>query len=208
MSLDEIRVEYHPQSGRAAETFSFEDYGTRDSFADLPRASDPDPEPWKPFRTELDFEIAEFTLECRMNEFQRKSFLAILNKCANTPKEFTLANTKEIDHIWEYAQETKAKGASPLFQLVQLIWNLFTFLQFEKRKISVDYKGDKLSFDVLVRPLWEWCLDLLTDSDIVSKFHWDAERHYKYDGSRFERFFDEPWTADAWWEFQVRVIIF
>ena len=37
----------------------------------------------------------------------------------------TLTNTKEINHIWEYAQEMKAKGASPLFQLVQLIWNLF-----------------------------------------------------------------------------------
>jgi hypothetical protein len=70
--------EYHPQSGRAAETFPFEDYGTRDSFADLPQASDPDLEPWKPFHTELDFEIAKFTLECRMNECQQKSFLAIL----------------------------------------------------------------------------------------------------------------------------------
>ena len=40
---------------------------------------------------------------------------------------------------------------------------------------------------------------------LINKFHWDAEKLYKYDTSedKFEHFIDEPWTADSWWEFQV-----
>jgi hypothetical protein len=41
------------------------------------------------------------------------------------------------------------------------------------------------------------------DPITVHQFHWDAEQHFKYNGDEFERFIDEPWTADAWWELQV-----
>lgn len=57
------------------------------------------------------------------------------------------------------------------------------------------------------RPLWDWCTELLMDPNIVPQFHWDAEKHFKYNGVTFERFIDEPWTADAWWELQVRVTV-
>jgi len=40
----------------------------------------------------------------------------------------------------------------------------------------------------------------------MKSFKWDAEHHFKFDAdkSKWERFIDEPWTADAWWEAQVR----
>lgn len=53
------------------------------------------------------------------------------------------------------------------------------------------------------RPIDQWCLELLDNLPIISQFHWDAERHYKYNGMRWVRFIDEPWTADEWWEVQV-----
>jgi hypothetical protein len=53
------------------------------------------------------------------------------------------------------------------------------------------------------RPIDQWCLELLDNALTVSQFHWDAERHYKYDGVRWVHFIDEPWTADEWWEVQV-----
>jgi hypothetical protein len=53
------------------------------------------------------------------------------------------------------------------------------------------------------RPIDEWCLELLDNPSIISQIHWDAERHYKYNGVRWVRFIDEPWTADEWWEVQV-----
>jgi len=62
-----------------------------------------------------------------------------------------------------------------------------------------------LEFDVHYRPLWDWCKELLLDTLTVSQFEWDAQRLYKYSDAKksFVRFYDEPWTADAWWEYQV-----
>ena len=76
-------------------------------------------------------------------------------------------------------------------------------LQFKKTTISVPYKGDDISHDVWTYSLFEWTRELLADPGLISQFHWHAEHHYKYDGSKFERFIDEPWTADAWWRIQV-----
>ena len=45
------------------------------------------------------------------------------------------------------------------------------------------------------------------DLNIVCQFHWDAEKHFIYHSDEFERFIDEPWTADAWWELQVWVAV-
>ena len=60
-----------------------------------------------------------------------------------------------------------------------------------------------VDFDMYARPLWDWCTELLMDPSIVHQFHWNAEKHFKYNGDKFERFVDEPWTADSWWELQV-----
>lgn len=69
--------------------------------------------------------------------------------------------------------------------------------------MSVNYKNDDVPFDMYARPIDQWCLELLDNLPIISQFHWDAERHYKYNGMRWVRFIDEPWTADEWWEVQV-----
>jgi hypothetical protein len=46
-------------------------------------------------------------------------------------------------------------------------------------------------------------MDLLQDPLLAPHFVWDAQRLYKHDGTHFERFIHEPWTADRWWEVQV-----
>ncbi|EDQ98680.1 uncharacterized protein LACBIDRAFT_335746 [Laccaria bicolor S238N-H82] len=54
--LDDIKVEYHPQSGKPTHVYHFEDYTTSsEGTANMPV----DPEPWRPFRSRLDFEIAQ-----------------------------------------------------------------------------------------------------------------------------------------------------
>jgi len=74
-----------------------------------------------------------------------------------------------------------------------------------KLPITVDYDGDLFPFDVYSRPLWDWCKELLMDRSIVSQFEWNAQRLWKYHGvnQKFVRFYDEPWTADDWWTYQV-----
>ncbi|KAJ7746208.1 hypothetical protein B0H14DRAFT_2637012 [Mycena olivaceomarginata] len=55
-------------------------------------------------------------------------------------------------------------------------------------------------FEMYVRPLWNWTLDLLQDPQLADFFVWDAERAYIFDGNEYIRFFTEPWTAEAMWE--------
>ena len=59
------------------------------------------------------------------------------------------------------------------------------------------------NFKVFFRPLWDWALDLLRDEFLAPHFVWDAEWLFKYDGSKFVRFIDEPWTADEFWDVHV-----
>jgi hypothetical protein len=54
----------------------------------------------------------------------------------------------------------------------------------------------------------DWCIDLLTKHQLAHKMHWDAERNYKFNDKRFERFYDEPWTGEAWWDKQVDTFIY
>ncbi|KAF8427202.1 hypothetical protein L210DRAFT_3614939 [Boletus edulis BED1] len=75
----------------------------------------------------------------------------------------------------------------------------------QENTISVPYKQETLEFEVYTRPLWEWALDLLEDPLLAPHFVWDAQRLYKHDGTRFERFIHEPWTADRWWDIQVSI---
>ena len=53
------------------------------------------------------------------------------------------------------------------------------------------------------RPLFEWSLGLLKDPMLASKFVWHAQRLFKYNGESWERFVDEPNTADGWWKAEV-----
>lgn len=97
--LDDIKVEYHPRSGRPSQFFHFGDYTT-----DLPEMSIPvDPEPWKPFRSRLDFELAELILDTHMNKAQTDTLISLIHHCVSEPDSFTLKNESDLARIWENA---------------------------------------------------------------------------------------------------------
>lgn len=77
--------------------------------------------------------------------------------------------------------------------------------KFEKKTISETYKEDSHEFDVWVRPIWTWIEDMLQNPDLIQHFVWDACRLSKFDeqSNSWVRFYDEPWTADRFWEVQV-----
>ncbi|KAF8136183.1 hypothetical protein EV363DRAFT_1395325 [Boletus edulis] len=98
---------------------------------------------------------------------------------------FTLRSHNDVTKAWSHV----ASRLTPL----------------QENTISVPYKQETLEFEVYTRPLWEWALDLLEDPLLAPHFVWDAQRLYKHDGTRFERFIHEPWTADRWWDIQVSI---
>lgn len=63
-----------------------------------------------------------------------------------------------------------------------------------------------MTYSVPHRPLWEWVIDLVQDPQLATLFHWDAERVYWWNGQSSTCIFNEPWTADAFWNVQVRAL--
>lgn len=79
-------------------------------------------------------------------------------------------------------------------------------IQLQQHTISVPYKKDNFKYEVYTRPLGEWALDLLADLLLTPHFMWNAQCLYKHDGTRFECFIHEPWTANHWWDIQVSIV--
>jgi hypothetical protein len=105
----DIRVKYHPCSGRGLETFRFEE------FTWAPPASVPpeDPEPWTPFKTRADFEFAAFAQDVGISKAQIDSLIALFNRCIESGKDsFTLSSYDNMSKTLKVASEQLAKVCS------------------------------------------------------------------------------------------------
>lgn len=49
----------------------------------------------------------------------------------------------------------------------------------------------------------DWVMEILHDKELRGELRFDAQRLYRHNGTEFERFINEPWTANLWWEIQV-----
>jgi len=95
-------VEYHPHSQIPSTVHAFADFSRRRPTEDLvPRNATP----WEPFRTRLDFEIAEIALAAAMPKDLTNRFLDVIRRAASAKEDFTLQNHDEIRSLWEMASE-------------------------------------------------------------------------------------------------------
>ncbi|THH17156.1 hypothetical protein EUX98_g9183 [Antrodiella citrinella] len=176
--LDDIRTEYHPGSGIPTKTQRFEAFRR----SEQQRNTSLDGQPWLPFRTQANFEFAEIALDGALNRSQINALVKLFHRCINGQDKFTLNSYDDLRDTWHHAS------------------NLLT--PFHKEPVVAEYKGEPRTFDMHFRPLWDWALDLLRDPLLAPHFVWDACRLSKFNGDIFERFYDEPWTADNWWKAQ------
>ncbi|KAG1857471.1 hypothetical protein F4604DRAFT_1589912 [Suillus subluteus] len=180
--LDDIKVDYHPNSQIPSTIHHFADFSrTRPTEASVPRNH----APWEPFRTRLDFEVAEIALEAALTAEQTNRLLSLVHRSARRDETFTLRNHDEVRELWSTASQR--------------------FTPFQVDIVSVPYQNKVHEFDMHYRPLWDWALDMLRDRRLAPHFVFDAQRLYKFNGTRFVRFIDEPWTADAFWDAQSRL---
>ncbi|KAJ7195421.1 hypothetical protein C8J57DRAFT_1646956 [Mycena rebaudengoi] len=140
--------------------------------------------PWIPFRTRLDFEVSEFAQQVMLNQKQTNTFISLIRRCAANIEGFTLSNHADMNEQWD---ATSKKCTA-----------------FEKFEVGVPYQDTTVDFEMYARPLWNWTLDLLQDPRLAPFFVWDAEEAYKYNGTKFVRFYTEPWTAAASGSFNPR----
>ncbi|KAJ7088189.1 hypothetical protein C8R44DRAFT_836122 [Mycena epipterygia] len=175
----EIKREFHPHSKLPTKLQSLTDY-MASNMAERPVPTDP--EPWRPFRSQLDFEVAEFCTDNMLNRESSETLISLIRRCTSNPDDFTLINQHELDELWELASHKCTA--------------------FEPGVITIRYKNEDKNFDTYTRPLWDWALSLIQDPRLAPYFVWDAEKAYKFNGEKYVRFYHEPWTADAFWAAQ------
>ena len=105
---DDIKVEYHPASGREEHVFRFEEYERERSTAHLC-----DDVPWHPFSCRDDFEFADALLQSGMRRKQVETVLRIMKRISESQSNFSLWSYKALESAWEQAALFHAKVHMP-----------------------------------------------------------------------------------------------
>jgi len=112
--IHKIKIVYHPASKHPEKHIRVDE--------DLPSASavggpgQPNAkQPWLPFRSRLDFEIAELALNAHLSKADTEHLLSIIQRCIQDPEQFTLQGHKDIAEYWDLARST-ADGVSKQFK--------------------------------------------------------------------------------------------
>ncbi|TFK79039.1 hypothetical protein K466DRAFT_506271, partial [Polyporus arcularius HHB13444] len=175
---DDFKVEFHPRANKAPEFARFEDFKSKQVEAPVSVPK----EPWLPFKSRLDFEFSEFCAEAGLNKRQIDSVLKLVQRAAADPTQLHIKTAAEMSAAWE-----RAKPHQPAF---------------EKTVIEVPYNKSTLEFDVHTRSLWKWALAMIRDPTLAQHIVWDAVKQFKFTNGKWMRFWDEPNTADYWWDIQ------
>jgi hypothetical protein len=109
IDCDYILTDYHPHSAKNSATHTLSDYGHHRS-SKIP----PKEEPWKPFRTRLDFELCELALECYLNKAQLEKFITLINQAIamgpnNQDDGFTIQSVSEVEQLWKLTTDEHVK---------------------------------------------------------------------------------------------------
>ncbi|KAF7424448.1 hypothetical protein PC9H_009755 [Pleurotus ostreatus] len=180
---DDIKTEYHPHSRKVPTVQSFNTYQRRPTSPPVEASAHNNSlPPWSPFRSRLDFEVASLALDAALKKEHVEALISLLKRCGRDPQQFTIQNAADIDDTW-----TLATHKAP---------------EFIRDDIEVEYDGEMMTFEMWYRPLWDWALSLVQDSSLVPYFEWNSQRLYKFNGTNFVRFVDEPLTGEQLWNME------
>jgi len=97
--MDDIRVEYHPHSKIPSKTVPFDQFSRE---ANIKSARGPD-EPWYPFETREDFELAEIALQAAIKKEHFDALLKLIRRCADSKGSVTLSSHDQMKETWTQA---------------------------------------------------------------------------------------------------------
>ncbi|KAI0337232.1 hypothetical protein BDW22DRAFT_1340223 [Trametopsis cervina] len=180
--VDSIQVQFHPSLNRQSAVYDFQDYQPDRVAGGMPENLDD--EPWHPFKSRADFEFASLTQETRMNTDQIKRLLQLIMQ-VKRGQDISFVRPADVDAAWQRAA--------------------YLYPTFTQTTLTVPYDNQDKSVQFHHRPLWDWVLHQVQDPSLASHFHWDAQRVSKYNGSEWVRFYEEPWTADMFWDVQTSI---
>lgn len=103
----DIRLKHHPHANKPDQMLRFGDYVTRiESAYDKLDVDEPrEKEPWRPFRTLLDFEIAELMQDTNMTRGQKDALIRLIRRCIEEPEQYTLFSESDLSKTWDAARQ-------------------------------------------------------------------------------------------------------
>ncbi|KAJ7932238.1 hypothetical protein B0H13DRAFT_1857073 [Mycena leptocephala] len=75
-------------------------------------------------------------------------------------------------------------------------------LKFQTGHVEADFDGVTYEFEFQYRDPWKWIVDLLSDPTLASNTHWHPVRKFLFKDRVKVQLFDEPYTANKWWNIQ------
>lgn len=100
LAIDDIRTEYHPNSGRGVKVETFEDYREH-TFK--PVAVPEITEPWRPFQSRTDFEFAQLALDAALTKAHVDKLIQLVGRCIRGHDSFNLMNHQDLYKTWDAA---------------------------------------------------------------------------------------------------------
>jgi hypothetical protein len=98
--VDDIRTEYHPHSNLLTKVEHFDDYNHCEDARPSPLR---DEEPWRPFRTCIDFEFAKLVLQAALSHDLADSLIKLVHHSVTEKGSFTLENHTDMQNMWDKA---------------------------------------------------------------------------------------------------------
>ncbi|TFK20498.1 hypothetical protein FA15DRAFT_599615 [Coprinopsis marcescibilis] len=182
----DIRITTHLNACKAVEMHRFLDYQPGLS-ADYDLNSI-NKEPWRPFRTRPDIEIAELAQDARMNKKQTQRLIKLIQECVSKPKSFTIIDEPDLSKTWEEARKVHVPNVC--------------LSNFCKVSIAHSHLTEDISYEMMGTPLMSWVDMMMSDQALLPQCQFDAVKVEQYNGGAFDRRYNEPWTGEAWWEAQ------
>ncbi|KAI0723921.1 hypothetical protein C8T65DRAFT_734430 [Cerioporus squamosus] len=173
-----FKTEFHPHARRDPIRARL-DYSQPQQLFDITKVNY---EPWRPFATRTDYELAEFMLTSGLNRGQATTLFDILNRIVVDPRQLTVKSYDDIQKAWD-----SARGKQPAFQA-----NQFT----------VPYEHGEKTYTFQHRDAWDWAESLIIDPLMCRHFVWHAYKQYKGVNGKWVQFIDEPYTAERLYEFE------
>lgn len=94
----EIKRIFHPHSKGDPKFESLKNYVTTEE-----RLRPMDKAPWTPFRSEFDFEFAEYCTQHMLNKDAIVALISLIRRSNTNPKDFTIANHQDLEDLWVLA---------------------------------------------------------------------------------------------------------
>ncbi|KAI9428665.1 hypothetical protein BJY52DRAFT_1232715, partial [Lactarius psammicola] len=134
---------------------------------------------WRPFfKSCEDFVFSDVLMEVGMSKDQYDRLYKALRTSIDGKGPLSLLKYSEMRGAWE-------RASSQLTPSHTRVWTR------RSRCLIAHYGTGRV--------------DLILDPQLAPHFEWDAQKVFKHDGENVTRVYDEPWTADTFWNFQSQI---